>query len=63
MPVQNYTNHVTKSATIMRYGLCGDIRTGEIEELKRKTLSVSVGYKKDINKINSGIREKVRSIM
>jgi len=35
-----------KSATTATYGLCGDICTGEIEELKKNTFRISVGYKK-----------------
>jgi hypothetical protein len=46
VPVQNYTNHVMKSAITARYGLCGDIRTGEIEAIKKKTSRISVRYKK-----------------
>jgi len=46
VPVQNYRNHVMKSATTARYGLCGDICTGKIEAIKTKILRISVGYKK-----------------
>jgi hypothetical protein len=35
-----------KSATTARYGLCGVMCIGEIEAIKKKTLRISVGYKK-----------------
>jgi len=46
VPVQNYTNYVMKSVTTATYGLCGDICAGKIEAIKKKTLRISVVYKK-----------------